>query len=256
MCMSERPEGRASIWKRLLRMATHRSPLSYYGLFAMFGICALFYYLGELADSAGWQALKWDFLYGVHDFHRLLFLAPIIFAGYVFGLRAAITMTILSTAVFIPRALFISQFPDPLARMLLFSVIAGAVGWLSATARGETLRRKTLEARLNHNEARVLEAFEAFSSGVVVVGHDYQVLYASPSVEGMLGSANRLECYRYFQQGDSPCAGKCALAGAPKDRTAAREYELVNGRKVRVVELPYAGFGDNNQQILIIRDAD
>lgn len=246
----------AGVWRRLRQMPVHRSLISFYGLFILFGLCAFFYYLGELLDFAGWKVPKWDFLYGVHDFQRLLFLAPIIFAGCIFGLRAAITMTVLSTAVFIPRALFISQFPDPLARMLLFSVIAGAVGWLAATVRSESLRRKTLEARLDLNEARVLETIEALSNGAVVVGHGYRVLYASPSVEAVYGSAQGLECYRYFRQGDSPCQGKCSLAGASRERPTLWQYELEDGRKVRVLGLPYAGAGDAERQMLIIRNSD
>jgi ABC-type spermidine/putrescine transport system permease subunit I len=93
-------------------------------------LCTLFYYFGELEDFLGWEALHWNFFYSVHDFHRLLFLAPIIYAGYLFGARAAIIITVISVNIFLPRALFISPFPDPLPRTILFIIIAGVIGYL------------------------------------------------------------------------------------------------------------------------------
>lgn len=49
--------------------------------------CTLIYYFGELVDFAGLEALRWKFFYSVHDIHRLFFLAPIIYAGYVSRVR-------------------------------------------------------------------------------------------------------------------------------------------------------------------------
>ena len=50
--------------------------------------CILFYYFGEIIDFFGWESLRWGFFYSVHDIHRLLFLAPIIYSAYYFGIRA------------------------------------------------------------------------------------------------------------------------------------------------------------------------
>ncbi len=111
------------------------------GLMMLF--CALFYYFGELADFLGWEALRWHFFYSVHDFHRLLFLAPIVYAGYFFGVRAAIIITVISVNIFLPRALFISPFPDPLPRTVLFIIIAGVIGYLIGH---ESESRRYLEA--------------------------------------------------------------------------------------------------------------
>ena len=81
--MSRASPGRSSV----LAIMRSGNAYSFYGLFVLFGLCALGYYFGELVDFAGWEALRWDFLYGVHDAHRLLFLMPIIYAGYVFGVK-------------------------------------------------------------------------------------------------------------------------------------------------------------------------
>ena len=104
----------------------------FYLLVAQYFICAIFYYLGEIFTLAGLDFTGWDFLYGVHYFHRLLFLEPIIYAGYVFGMRAVIIVTIIVVNTMLPRALLISSFPDPLLRMLLFIIVAATIGYLTA----------------------------------------------------------------------------------------------------------------------------
>jgi len=125
---------RTSITSVLLR----RTTFSFYLLFLIWGVLTLFYYFGELIDFAGWEALRWSFFYTVHDVHRMLFLIPIIYAAYVFGVRASLIITIIVLATFLPRALFISPYPDPLARMLVFTVAAGIMGYLTAYARRES----------------------------------------------------------------------------------------------------------------------
>ena len=99
--------------------------------------CTLFYYWGELVDWAAWNALRANFFYGMHDIHRLLFLAPIIYAGHYGRIKGAIIATMVSLAVFLPRALFISPYPDPLLRMILFTLMAGCFGYLVARLRNE-----------------------------------------------------------------------------------------------------------------------
>jgi len=104
-------------------------------LFVLYGLCSLIYYFGELVDLVGWEALRLDFFYGVHDIQRLLFLAPILYAAYTFGVKATIILTLLTTGTFMPRALFISPFPTPLLRSLLFILIAGTLGYFTARMR-------------------------------------------------------------------------------------------------------------------------
>jgi DNA-binding winged helix-turn-helix (wHTH) protein len=92
-------------------------------LVALFSVCTLFYYFGELVDFAGWTALRWEFFYSVHDIHRLLFLAPMMYAYYFFGTKALVTAAAASLVAFLPRAIFISPFPDPLPRAVLSTII-------------------------------------------------------------------------------------------------------------------------------------
>lgn len=92
----------------------------------LFTICALFYYFGELVDLAGWEALHWQFFYGPHDIHRMFFFIPIMYTSYFFSGRAIAGIFIATTLAFLPRAIFISPFPDAIFRTTLF-VIGAAV---------------------------------------------------------------------------------------------------------------------------------
>ncbi len=114
----------------------------------MLAVCSLFYYFGEFVDWAAWEALRRDFFYGIHDVHRLLFLVPIVYAGYCGRVRGAVVVTLLACLVFLPRAFFISPYPDPILRMILFTVFAGVIGVLVGQLRNECERRRELEHKL------------------------------------------------------------------------------------------------------------
>jgi DNA-binding winged helix-turn-helix (wHTH) protein len=96
-------------------------------LIGIFGICTLFYYFGEIVNYFGWQTLHWELFYTIHDFHRLLFLIPIFYAGFVFGIRATAIVIIASFFVFLPRTT-ISNFPDAIPRIILDSAIIATAG--------------------------------------------------------------------------------------------------------------------------------
>jgi hypothetical protein len=121
----------------------------FYLLFLIFALCGIFYYFGEIIDFFQWDPLRWSFFYSVHDIHRLLFLVPIIYTAYYFGIRPTIIMIILTICTFLPRALFISPYPDPLLRTCLFTIIAAIVGILFAI---ECDRRKRLERLLKEDK--------------------------------------------------------------------------------------------------------
>lgn len=129
-----------------------RSPLRLFILLLLMVFCMIFYYFGELIDWAAWDVLRVNFFYGVHDIHRLLFLAPIIYSAHLFGMRATVIITIIAMMTFLPRALLISPYPDPLLRMIVFTIIAGTLGYLVAVVRRETKRRIQLEEMLKEKQ--------------------------------------------------------------------------------------------------------
>ena len=104
----------------------------FYILMGLFLACAVFYYFGELANFFGWEALRWYIFYTVHDLHRMFFLIPILYSSYYYRLRGAIIANTASLLIFLPRAFFISPYPDATLRMAAFVVIAAILSSLTA----------------------------------------------------------------------------------------------------------------------------
>jgi hypothetical protein len=84
----------------------------FYILLALFIGCTVFYYFGELVNLFGWESLRWEIFYTVHDPHRMLFLVPILYSSYYYRLRGALLANLISLLIFLPRAFFISPYPD------------------------------------------------------------------------------------------------------------------------------------------------
>ncbi len=82
-----------------------------------------------------------------HAFDRILFLIPIVYSGFVFGLRAGVITSAVSLVVMLPRAVFISPAPaDALFEVgcvLLIGVLACL--WLRSLEREKEEHRKALE---------------------------------------------------------------------------------------------------------------
>jgi DNA-binding winged helix-turn-helix (wHTH) protein len=99
-------------------------------LAALFAICTLIYYWGQLADFLNWQDAAPGYFNQIHDTHRLFFLIPILFASYFFGVKTGLLVTVVSLAVFLPRSIFISPYPNAISRALIFDIFAGALSFL------------------------------------------------------------------------------------------------------------------------------
>lgn len=224
-------------WK-IISILRSRNASSFYILFLVFAFCTLFYYFGELVNFAGWEALRWEFFYGVHDIHRLLFLAPIIYAAYVFGARATITMTILTLAAFLPRAFFISPYPDPLLRMLLFTVIAGVLGYLTARTVSEAEQRSRLQAQLTSDRDTLLRIMERMQDGVIIIGPDYRVRLMNQSMKRDFGEGVGPYCYERIRKLNAPCQ-TCPLPKVISGANERWEYTFPDGRTYEVLASPY-----------------
>jgi PAS domain-containing protein len=224
----------------ILALLTSRNSRGFYLLFLLFGCCALLYYFGELVSSAGWEALRWHFFYGVHDIQRLLFLAPIIYAGYVFGVKAAVIITIVAIMTFLPRALFISPFPDPLLRTVLFIIIAGTMGYLTARVRSESERRSRLEALLISERDGLLGILERMEEGVFITGPDYRIRFMNPSMVRDFGEGVGSYCYEYLHKFHYPCQQICKLFNVMNGAVERWEYNFPDGRTYEVLASPYS----------------
>jgi len=235
-------------------LLTSRNSRSFYLLFLLFGCCTLLYYFGELVNFAGWEALRWDFFYGVHDIHRLLFLAPIIYAGYIFGVKAAVIITIVVIMTFLPRALFISPFPDPLLRTILFTIIAGTIGYLTAKVRSESERHSRLEALLISERDKLLGILERMEDGVFITGPDYRIRFMNPSMVRDFGEGLGSYCYEYLHKFDYPCQQICKLLNVINGAVERWEYNFPDGRTYEVLASPYTDSDGTVCQLAIFRN--
>ena len=239
--------------RKILMVLRSRNLFSFYILYALFGFCTLFYYFGELVDLFGWEALRWDYFYGVHDVHRLLFLAPIIYAGYVFGVRATIIVTIFALMVFVPRALFVSPFPDPTLRMIIFGIIEGTMGYLTARVRSESKRRSRLEALARKQRDAVLGILERMEAGVFIIGPDYRIRFLNSAMTRDFGEGTGAYCYQYLRNLDQPCRDICKLDSVRAGAVGEWEYKFPDGRTYRMLTSPYVDYDGAVCQLAIFR---
>ena len=225
--------------RKNLGVLTSPNAFSFYVLFLMWALLTLFYYFGELVEFAHWEALRWQFLYSVHDVHRLLFLAPIIYAAYVFGIKATVIITIICLMTFLPRALFISTFPDPLARTVVFTLIGGIMGYLTAIVRRESRIRTHLETLLIAERDRLHGILERMQDGVIIIGPDYRIRYVNATMTRDFGEGVGAFCYQCLQGLDEPCRQSCRLETVLRGKTERWEYRLSDGRTYAVLASPY-----------------
>lgn len=196
------------------------------------------YYLGEIVDAAGWESLRWDFFYSVHDIHRLFFLIPVIYTGYVFRIRWALVVTFVALLVFLPRALFISPFSDPLIRIVLFTLLSGIIGTLTGLFRNESERRSSLEKTVKTERDKMLGILNRMEDGVLISGPDYIIRFMNPSMEREFGNGIGSRCYEYLQGLKEPCSELCCLNN-PDRHPQRREYSFQDGRTYDVIMSPY-----------------
>ncbi len=252
--MSKQSKAQASSNRTRKAGMRSRDSYKFYILFLLYGFCTLFYYFGELVDFAGWEALRWDFFYSVHDIHRLSFLAPIIYAGYVFGVKATVIITILTAGTFLPRALFISHFPDPILRAMLYILFAGAMGYLTAVARVQSRRGRHLETMMRSEIDKLSTVLEGIDEGVLTIGPDYRIRFMSPSMIEDFGEGVGSYCYEHLHELDAPCEQICELPNVINGEVERWEHNFPDGRTYEVLASPYIDSDEVVCQLAIFRN--
>lgn len=204
----------------------------------LLAFCSLFYYLGELGDWTEWEALRLKFFYGIHDIHRLLFLAPIIYAGYYGRVRGAVIITLVSLMIFLPRAFLISPYPDPVLRMILFTLVAGTIGILTGIIRNKSERQTMLETQLENERDQSSGILARMEDGVLLICPDYKVRFVNPSMIRDFGEGVGSHCYEYLHNRNIPCEA-CKLSNVIDGEVAKWEYTFPDGRIYEVMASPY-----------------
>ena len=218
--------------------------------------CTSFYYFGELVNWAAWEALRRDFFYGIHDIHRLLFLTPIIYAGYTARVKGAVIITLLSFAIFLPRAFFISPFPDPLLRTVLFTLGAGSIGVLTGIVRNKSEQCIVLEREIKGLKYKSLSIADGIGDGVLITGPDYLIRYMNSRMVRDFGKGANSPCYKLLRNRDDPCEQNCGIQDIinGKREIARWECTLPDGRAYSVVAVPYVDLDGTVCQISVFRN--
>ncbi|MFH1016474.1 MAG: PAS domain-containing protein [Chloroflexota bacterium] len=216
--------------------------------------CTLIYYAGEIIDFFQWDALQWSFFYSVHDVHRLLFLAPILYASYFGRVRGAAIVTLASFAIFLPRAFLISPYPDPLIRPVLFVIIAGTMGYLTAFARNEYERRLQMENLLTKERDKMMGILNRVADGVVIIGPDYRIRYMNPAMVREFGEGVGGLCYQKIRHLDRPCAPECRLPQVLNGQVEKWQYTFSNGLTFELLASPYVDADGVVCQLATYRD--
>jgi two-component system sensor histidine kinase DegS len=99
-----------------------------------------------------------------HAFERTLYLAPIVWAGFLFGWRSGFVTSLVALICMLPRAIFISPHPkDALVETSVIFIIANVIAVGFASLRREREYRTQLEVahqELQKSEQRYRELFE------------------------------------------------------------------------------------------------
>ena len=231
--------GEASFCRSALAVLRSRNSHSFYILFSLFGISTLVYYLGELTNLAALEPFRWRFFYTVHDIHRLFFLAPIIYAGYIFRVTGAVIVTIAALIAFLPRAFIVSPYPDSVLRAVLFALVAGIIGSLTGVIRNESERRSHLEALVRGERDKLLGILERMEDGVFIVGPDYRIRFMNPSMVREFGEGIGSHCYEYLHDFADPCHQICKLRNVINGAIERWEYAFSDGRTYEIIASPF-----------------
>ena len=163
-----------------------------------------------------------------HAFERILYLAPIIWAGFIFGFRAAFAVAIVAVICMLPRAIFISEHPtDAVFETIAVFVIGCVVAFSFGTLRKERERRIQLVV-LNEISSVLSESLQlsqllssSIDSVISVIRADAALVFLTDGEAGELAIAAHRGVSDEFAQSisriklDEGFNGKVAQNGEP-----------------------------------------
>ncbi len=238
-------------------------------LIALFSACTLIYYFGELVNYFGWNALHWEVWYTVHDPHRILFLVPILYCTYYFGLVGALISNVVALLVFLPRALFISPYPDPVLRMIIFVVTSTilctilSVIFLYRKKQRKSPDHTALDTdKYSYTPLTLLLIFVFLSVGILIAGHFFYSSYEHNyrlQIEHQLASiadlkANELIQWRKERIGDANLLFRNPVFSDTVQNYLERPAEAAAKEQLRSWLYRYLQYGQYEKLVLLDTD--
>jgi PAS domain S-box-containing protein len=126
-----------------------------------------------------------------HTFERILFLAPIVWAGFLFGWKGALATSLVALAIMLPRAMFISPSPpDAILETGVVFVIGNVLAVSFISLRREREYRHRLESaqrELRASEERYRQLFKNANDAIWMHDLDGNFITANRAAERLSG---------------------------------------------------------------------
>jgi len=168
-------------------------------IFAILVLITVFHYQETLKHPAFLSQWMTNLGLTRHAFERILYLAPIVWAGFLFGWKGALATSLVALAFMVPRIIFISDYPmDSLFETGVVFVIGNVLSIGFASLRREREYRTQLEItqqELKTSEERYRQLFENAHDGIWIHDLEGNFVTANRATEIMTGYS-REELYK------------------------------------------------------------
>jgi two-component system sensor histidine kinase DegS len=130
-----------------------------------------------------------------HTLERILFIVPVVWSGFLFGLKGTVISSIAALIIMLPRAIFLSEYPsDAIFESLAIFFIGGSISGLLAFS-SRLLRRErqylteleTTHQELTTSEERYRQLFENAHDAILVQDMDGNILTANKAAARLTG---------------------------------------------------------------------
>lgn len=145
-----------------------------------------------------------------HAFERILYLAPVVWASFLFGWRGGFVTSLAGLACMLPRVIFISPYPlDALFETSAVFIVGNVLTISFASLRKEREQRRQLEVthqELRKSEERYRQLFENAFDAIWLHDMEGKIIAANKAAERLTGYSIEKLCTmsaRGFLSGES-----------------------------------------------------
>jgi len=154
-------------------------------------LITLLHYGESLEPAACINQLTADLGLDRHAFERVLYLAPIVWAGFLLGWRGAFITSLAALACMLPRVIFISEYPkdalfESSAVFILGNVLAVSFHWLRKE-REQRVHLEIAQQELGASEEKYRELFENALDAIWLHDLEGNIIAANRATEKLSG---------------------------------------------------------------------